>query len=139
MSENLMTLFEIASRKKYRFATERGQLDVSDLWDLPLLSKGLCLNGVAVQLHTELEALGQKSFVSAEPHHPRTVELQNKLDIVKRIIQVREAEAALATQRRERQAQRAVILDALATKQKQAIEGLSEAELLARLAETEDP
>ena len=46
-----MNLFEIASRKKLRIPTTKGDLTVEQLWDLPLKSTGLSLDKIAIDLN----------------------------------------------------------------------------------------
>ena len=133
MSE--MTLFEIATRANFTFQTSRGLVTTSDLWTLPLLSKkGPCLNDVAVQLDVELNQLGAKTFVSSNDVSPQRREAQHKLDVVLRIIEVREAEQAKALDAKKNADRRAKLLEALEVKKEESILNMSEEELRAQLA-----
>lgn len=133
MSE--MTLFEIATRENFTFQTSRGLVSTSDLWTLPLLSKkGPCLNDVAVQLDAELNQLGTKTFVSNKDVSPQRREVQRKLDVVLRIIEVREAEQTKALEAKQNADRRAKLLEALEAKKEESILSMSEEELRAQLA-----
>lgn len=81
-------LFEKASRQKLRFASQRGDLTVEQLWDLPLTSANAAsLDSIAVGLDTELRNTAPRSFVNSASTGNALLEL--KLDIVKHIIEVR--------------------------------------------------
>lgn len=77
--------FKVAAQKKLRYQTTRGTLAVEDLYDLPLTSeKGVSLDSVARDVHNELKATQQESFVESASKGSQLLEL--KLDIVKDII-----------------------------------------------------
>lgn len=132
---NELTLFEIASRENFTFPSSRGNLLTSDLWDLPLLSKkNPCLNSIAVSLSNELDSIGAKSFVSRSDTDPRRKTLQQKLDVVLRVIEVREAENRIALQARQNSERRAKLLEALDKKNEESIQNMSEEDLRKELA-----
>jgi hypothetical protein len=88
-------LFIVASRKKFRFASERGDLSVEQLWDLPLTSKnGFNLNAVAIAVDSELKGLAEESFVETSTN-PRRRELEQMLEVVKYVISVKELKRKL--------------------------------------------
>lgn len=132
-----MNLFELATRNAYRFESSKGNLSVEDLWQLPLTSRGnnTSLDDVAKNIYSQLKASEEISFVVKQPTANAT--LQNKLDIVKHIIQVKMAEAEAAKVKADKAAEKAKLLDILARKQEQSLEQASEEELLAKLAELE--
>ena len=81
-----MNLFEIASRKAYRFASLKGELTVEQLWQLPLTSRGgTDLDTLAKGIFKDLKATEEESFVSVNTN-PRRGDLENKLEIIKHII-----------------------------------------------------
>ncbi|MGD2065608.1 MAG: hypothetical protein PVI43_00375 [Candidatus Bathyarchaeota archaeon] len=81
MSER--NLFEIASKKKFRFVSSKGSLSVEDLWTMPL--KGAySINSVAKTISANLKEAGEEDFV--EPSSDGDQELKDKLDLVKYII-----------------------------------------------------
>lgn len=130
----MMTLFEIATRENYRFESEKGALVVSDLWQLPLVSKrGPSLQAVAVAVHREIQKLGGETFVRTSDVDPRLETLMKKLDVVKRIIEVREDEVRLAKLQKSRAQEKEKLLEVLEKKQQDALSELTQEELLARI------
>ena len=130
----MMTLFELATRENYRFESEKGALVVSDLWQLPLVSKrGPSLQGVAVTIHREIQSLGGETFVRTSTVDPKLETLVKKLDVVKRIIEVREDEVRLAKLQKAREQEKEKLLEVLEKKQQDALGELTQEEILARI------
>lgn len=95
-----MNLAEKATRYKYRFPSVNGDLTMEALWGLPLStekSNRASLNDVAKTINRQLKDEEEESFVG-EPSANTTM-LREKLEIVKRIIEVRKHENVLAVQR----------------------------------------
>lgn len=127
-------LFIIASRKKFRFASERGHLTVENLWDLPLTSKnGFNLNAVAITVNAELKSLAEESFVETSTN-PRRKDLENMLEIVKYVISVKQEEAKEATERVAKQALKRKLQEAIEAKEGEALQNASLEDLQAQLA-----
>lgn len=128
-----MNYFEKASRMKLRFDTTKGQLAAEDLWDLPLTSmRSANLNDIAKSINRELKASGEEDFVL--PATTADEKLAIKLELVKHVIAVRIAEnedAKLASDKREKKAK---LLELIARKQDQALEGQSLEELQGMVA-----
>ncbi len=128
-------LFIKAARKKWRFPSKRGDLSVEQLWDFPLLGVGAQagsdLNTVAIALDDEIGALGRRSFV--QQANPEKAELEQKLDLVKFIIDTKKAEAANAEKRAHKAEERRKIMAALSEKNDAELRGASKEELLRRL------
>lgn len=123
-----MSLFENATRRKYKFESAQGLITVEDLWDLDLKSKrGACLDDVAKAVNRQLKTVSEESFVD-QPTKGNT-ELQEKLEIVKHIIATKQAENEAARQKADRSAQKARVLEILAKKQDDKLSNLSEEEL----------
>ena len=81
-------MFEKAIFNKYRFSTPKGNLTTEDVCDLPLTSKSGCsLDDLARSLNKQIRELKEESFVTVRS--TSTTELETKLEIVKRVIQVR--------------------------------------------------
>ncbi len=98
-------MFEKASRLKLRFDTNKGQLSIEDLWDLPLTSNTgkANLDDIARGLFQKLKSDNTVSFVKPEQKSDQADQLA--FDIVKHIIDVRVAErdaASLAAVNREK-------------------------------------
>lgn len=135
-----MNLFEKATRKAFRFPTLKGEITVEQLWQLPLLARGINtidLDTVARTINNELKALGEESFVN-KGDNPKRGELTDKLDIVKHIIEAKQSEADAATKRMARQQERQKLLDLLDRKNNEELEGLSKEDIEKKLAELDE-
>ncbi len=110
-----MSDFEKAAKLKLRFDTIRGSISAEDLWDLPLISRGVNLDDIARGLYRQLKSGEDISFVVPDRKSDETVQL--KFDIVKHVIDVRVAEAKLATEAKERAEKKQRILAIIADKQ----------------------
>jgi hypothetical protein len=126
-------LFITASRRKFRYSSERGDLTTEQLWELPLVSKnGFNLNTVAVSVNTELKGLAQESFVEVSSN-PRRKDLEDMLEVVKHIIHVKQAESKAASDRVAKAALKRKLQDAIEAKEGQALLGSSLEDLKAQL------
>lgn len=126
-----MSLFEVASRKKYRFQTKKGLVGVEDLWDLPLQSKdGFNLDVLAVSLSDKLED-GSKSFVNRRMSE--NTDGKNKLDIVVHVINTKIEESKAREKAAENKEEREKLLGILKTKQDEALGKLSEDDIKKRI------
>lgn len=132
MSTNL---FETAARKKYRFPTNRGDLMVEQLFDLPLVAaNGFSLNNVAINVNNDLKSVTTDSFVEAKPV-PGKADLENKLEIVKHVIAIKQDEAKAAERKVQKEAERQKILEIISRKEDTALSESSIDDLKKRLAE----
>lgn len=125
--------FELASRWRFRFECARGSITVEDLWDLPLsdASGRPNLNDIGRSLYANIRRLegDSVSFVKSErdDDESRTQALkhtQAKLELVKYIIGVREAERAELQSARDRAAKRQELLALINEKENKAISDL---------------
>lgn len=124
-----MSIFEKASRKALRFASNRGALMVEQLWNLPLQSKGgFDLDTIAKSVNAELKSRAEESFVSTSTD-PMKAELELKLEILKHIIQVRQDESAARIENARKADQRQKVLEIINRKQEKALEELPLEEL----------
>jgi len=127
-------LFITASRRKFRFASERGDLTVEQLWDLPLTAKsGFDLNNVARGVNNELKGLAEESFVETSTN-PRRKTLEQMLEIVKTVIATKQAESKAATDAAAKAALRAKLAEAIERKKDEKLGSASIEELEAQLA-----
>lgn len=86
-----MNIFEYATRNKIRFSTERGNLTVEDLWDLPLIStRGLSLDQIGRDLRKAIRENEEESLV--EVYNPIENEMTIMFNIVKHIIDTKQQE-----------------------------------------------
>jgi len=129
-------IFEQASRKQLRFTTPKGLMPTEMLWELPLQSKAgnVSLDSIAIDVNRHLKSLGEESFVSSDTNSAARAENQLRLDILKHIIAVKQAEYKAAADAVARKAERDRLVGALARKQEAAVEKLSEEELQRRIA-----
>jgi len=134
-----MEMFEQASLLKLRFDSPRGLLSVEDLWDLVLTSPSgnrANLDAIAIDLNRQIkDASDTVSFVSPTTEDSGKAELALKFEIVKHIIRVRVAERDAAKELSERREKKQRLLELIARKQDQELEGKSVDELRA-LAES---
>lgn len=129
-----MSVFETATRKKYRFPSSKGELTTEQLWDLPLShSSNFDLDTVAKTVNGLLKDASEESFVKVTPNVKRT-ELENKLEVVKTVIAVKVEEARRATDAKARAEKRAKLLEAISAKDDEEISKKSKDELLKELA-----
>lgn len=120
-----MANFETAVRSKFRFETNRGLVSTEDLWDMRLSSRdGFNLDEIAKSLHKELKDQSDMvSFVS--PTLASNVLLQEKFEIVKHVIDVKLAERNAAEEAAKKSAKKQKLLEIIARKQDQELEGAS--------------
>lgn len=129
----IQDIFLAATRDKYRFDSAKGKLTVEQLWDVPLESRdNFNLDRIAIDLNTDLNMTqGTQSFVrskgSATTDKIRT--LNNKLEIVKFIIEWKLDLLDKRTKQVEDKQKKARLLEALASKQEESLRQMSEEEL----------
>lgn len=124
-------MFEKAARLKLRFDSIKGQITVEDLWDLPLTSeRGDSLNRIGMVLQRQLKDSAEESLV-APPVRSGDEIPQLKLDIIKHIIAVRQAENEALRSATARREQKAKLLAIIERKQNEKLEGASLEELTA--------
>lgn len=119
-------IFELASRKKLRFQSDRGLLSVEDLWDVTLDQ----VDQIAISLNKKIKETEEVSFLS-QKHTDETLLL--KFEIVKRIIEVRLAEIEKAKQELIAVQKKQQLLDILSRKENQELESLSVEEIKERI------
>jgi len=136
MSE--INLFLLASRKKFRFPSEKGELTVEQLWDIPLTSRsGFSVNNIAIEVNRELKSLEEESFVETSKN-PRRDTLRAMLELLKIVISVRQEEAQKASAAAERATKRQKIMEAIEAKEKENLESVSLDDLKLQLAALRD-
>jgi nitrous oxide reductase len=128
MSNSINELFIIAARKKFRFNTSKGSLNCEDLFDLNLPT----LDNIAVALDEEIQKAGRKSFVQKRTNSTTNLEIQ--LEIVKFVIETKQAEAEERKTKEANEARRAFLLDLKNKKALEQLEGLSLEEIDEQIA-----
>jgi hypothetical protein len=130
-----VNLFEVATRKKFRFPSSKVDLNIEQLWELDLKSRnGFDLDSVAKAVNKELKGETEESFVNVTPN-PKQKPLEQKLELVKYIIGVKMEEEKKAKDRAARKEKREKILAAIANKQDAQLQGASLEDLQKELAE----
>jgi hypothetical protein len=125
----MSNLFEIATRKQYRFNSQVGALSVEDLWNLPLTStRSASLDAIAKELHSQLK---EETISFVTPSVSDNTVVQQKFDIVKYIIDVKVAERDAAKLASDNAAKKQKILSLIAQKQDEQLSGSSLEELQA--------
>jgi uncharacterized protein YqgV (UPF0045/DUF77 family) len=124
-------LFLTAARKGFRYDSLIGALTTEQLFELPLASTRsniASLNDCAVRISRQLKDQGEESFVENRSN-PMKTELETKLELVKSVIAIRQAENADATARAARASQNARIDQLIADKKDAELANLSIEEL----------
>lgn len=121
-------IFELASRNKTRFAY-KGSLSVEDLWDLSVQE----LDRIFMGLNAKLKVCKEESLLS--PKENENAELALRVAIVRRVVEVKLAEATAHELKAEKKAKRQKILSILAEKQDGALASKSEEDLKKMLEE----
>lgn len=130
-----MEAFVKATKLKLEFDTPKGMLTIYDLWDLPLTSTvgRANLDSLAIALNEQLTRSATTSFVDKPPKVDETVQI--RFDVVKYIIDARIAERDAAKLAEEKKAKKARIVEIMASKQDEALKGMSMEELQKALAD----
>lgn len=135
-----MNIFEAASRRKYRFSSSKGDLTVEQLWDLPLAITSPTrdvkadLDTIARSVNAELKGVTEETFVAIKPD-PRKADLETKLEVVKHIIAVKLKAQEDAKSAAERAEKRRKLIDALASKEDEALAQMSREDILKQLSD----
>ena len=134
----MQNIFEYATRNKLRFASPRGELSVEQLWDVPLRSSDdFNLNTIAKTTNKALKEISEESFVETKKT-AKQIRLENALEVVKYVIDVKLEEEKAAETRAARKQEKEKLLAILAEKQAGKLSELSEKELQKRIAALED-
>ena len=120
-------VFMNATRKKYRFLTAKGNLTTEQLWDLPLES----LDEIWQKINATIEDASRTSLLSVRSN--KNVELTEKAEVVKAIVEYKLAAAEKADKARQTKAEKERILNIIAAKQEQELASMSIDELKKRL------
>lgn len=132
MSE--INLFAEATRRKLRFPTVRGDMDIERLWDMPLRSKdGFNLDEVA-KAADEARASKAKSFVDKTKTSPTQTRAELTMAVVEYVIKVKLDEEEAATKQAENKKRLDRLMMALDEKQAGKLSTMSEEDLQKEIA-----
>jgi len=115
-------IFEQASRSKTRFAY-KGSITTEDLWDLSVQELDRIFKG----LNAKLKVCKEESLLG--PKGSENTELDIQVAIVRRVVEVKLAEAVTREMEAEKKAKRERILGILAEKQDASMKGMLEEDL----------
>ena len=122
-----MSIFEKAVRAKLRFGTNRGIVMTEDLFDLSLKQ----LNIMAIDLNKQLKESKEESFLDEVSDEDSRVKLA--FDIVLSVLTTKKEEAKAQRDAGAKKVEREKIMGILAKKQEDALENLTEEQLVAKL------
>lgn len=133
MIENI---FEYAARNKIRFQSSRGELTVEQLWDVPLRAAGnypdFSLNTVAKLANDQVKVLNEENFVDTK-RTSKHVRAEIALVLVKHVIDTKLEEENKAKKRADAKEEEKLLLQALANKQGEKFDSMTEAQIQKRL------
>lgn len=125
--EKTINLFEMATRKKFRFPF-KGMISVEDLWDLSVQN----LDTVFKALNAESKQAKEESLLAVKSDEDTI--LDAKIAIVKHIVNVKQAEAVQRQQAVAMREQKRKLQELIANKQDAELQGKSIEELQAMLS-----
>lgn len=126
-------LFEYATRNKLRFSSSKGELNIEQLWDVPLRSTdGFNLNAIAKNVNKAMKDAAEDNYVDSvkTPSHSK---LELMFETVKFVIDTKLEEEAASKRRAENKKEREMLLEALAEKQKGELSEMSVSALKKRI------
>lgn len=123
-----MNLFEIATRNKYRFPY-KGMISVEDLWDLNLTA----LDSIYKTLNADKKKNAEESLLNAATDED--TELNNKIDIIKYIVDIKMKERTEAEKAASNAALKQKLLAIKAQRDDEALTKMSDEELAKAIAE----
>ena len=103
-------MFVIATKNKFRFPF-KGMISVEDLWDLSLEN----LDSVYKTLNSQIKRAQEESLLNIKSKEDSVLEM--KIEIIKYIVEYKQAEIAKRAAASENKAKRQRILEILAAKQ----------------------
>ena len=132
-----INIFEYATRNKLRFSSNRGELSVEQLWDLPLRSRDdFNLDNVAKLANKALKDK-EESFVETTKTAEQT-RREIAFEVVKYVIQTKLNEEEAAKKRAANRQEKQKLLEILEEKQNGKLSALSEKEIQKRIAALEE-
>ena len=120
-------IYKKATQKKLRFNTNVGSLTAEQLFDLPVTD----LDTLAVSLEESYKESGGKSFLAKEDKKDADTKLA--FDVVLDVLETKVAAADKASKAAETRAHNKKIIELIASKQDESLQGLSIEELEAQL------
>lgn len=128
---NETNIFEVATRKKFRFDF-RGQQPVEELWTLSVENLDTIFKG----LNSQLKQVKEESLLETKTQEDK--ELDTKIEIVKYIVKVKLAEEQARIDAKTKKEQKQKILELMKTKQDADLQNKSVEELQKMLEELDN-
>lgn len=125
---NETNIFELATRQKYRFPY-KGNISVEDMWDLPVTA----LDSIFKVLNAKAKQAQEESLLESKTKEDEETAI--KIQIVRHIVGVKQAEAAAREKAKENKEMRQRLLEIKAAREDKRLEGLSDADLDKMIAE----
>ncbi len=123
-----MDIYKQGIIAKVRFNSQKGQVSMEDLYDLPLTSaRGVSLDALAKDVNRELKNSEEESFVTTASKASSALQL--KLDILKDVIAFKKEENESKKSAVVNKAKKERIKEILAKKQDDGLESMSEEDL----------
>lgn len=122
-----MSLFEIASREKYRYPF-KGQIATEDLWDLSLPQ----LDTIFKTLNAQVKRAPEESLLSTTEVEDPT--MKNQIAILRHIVAVKQEEKKTRENAAAVKAQKQKLMELIAQKQDESLASKSAEELTAMLS-----
>ena len=122
-------MFEIATRKKFRFTGVNGVLTTEDLWNLKLPQ----LDGIAKALNKQIKEAEEESFISKPT--PTNSELKMKLNVVVHVINTLLEEQEKRDSAKAKREEKALLTNLLHQKNMEELAGMSKEEIEKKLQE----
>ena len=119
-----MSIFEKATRQKLRYPY-RGSVSTEDLWDLSVRN----LDSIFKTLNSQKKTEQEESLLSTKT--TEETELDLKISVIKHVVQVKQTEQAAAKSATENRQKKQKLLDIIARKQDESLEGKTIEELTA--------
>jgi hypothetical protein len=120
-------MFEIATREKYRFPSNKGMLSTEDLWDLSLIQ----LDNIYKTLKVTKKETEKEGLIEVKTKEDETI--NGKLEIVEFVFKTKTTEKQVRQDAAEKRERKKHIMSLIAEKQDEALKGKSLEELQAEL------
>lgn len=121
-------IFEVATRQKYRFPY-KGSISVEDMWDLPVTA----LDSIFKTLNAKAKQAQEESLLESKTKEDEETAI--KIQIVRHIVNAKQAEAVAREKAEENKEMKQRLLEIKAAREGKRLEGLSDADLDKMIAE----
>lgn len=125
---NETNIFEVAARQKYRFPY-KGMISTEDLFDLPLTA----LDSIFKTLNVKAKQAQEESLLETKSKEDEETAI--KIQIVRHIVSMKQAEAAAREKEKENKEMKQRLLEIKAAREDKRLEGLSDSDLDKMIAE----